>query len=286
MILFRHSWLLALLFCLSPITASPILQCTDKNGRKIFTDDSRICARTGEPDSATAVELVSLNVHSQYGETISEEYRTYSFLAYSAVPGYSIRILAEDALIEEAPKVLKKASKKLENTMAEAVHLYPPKIRGEFAQITYFLFVGKEANTGGRRGGQWYFRKGNSVSRRFDDSIVIRSASRYVKKSRTSAVATGVHELAHAYYHYHRGMFARKTRAAYQNAQRTGLYRDIKSKTGYPIAKAYALTNEREYFAELSKTYLYKSSTFPFTRQELEQYDPVGYQLMREIYGL
>ena len=170
--------------------------------------------------------------------------------------------------------------------MAEAVRLYPPQIRGEFSQITYFLFIGKEANTGGRRGGQWYFRKGNSVSQRFDNSIVVRSAPSYIKKSHTYAVATGVHELAHAYYHYHRGMFARKTRAAFQNAQRASLYRNIKSKTGYPIAKAYALTNEREYFAELTKTYLYQSSTFPFTKQELQQYDSVGYQLMREIYGL
>jgi len=287
MIPFRHFWLLlALLFFSGAITANQILQCADKNGRKIFTDDPRICARTGEPDSAAAVELASLNVHSQYGETISEEYRTYSFLTYSPVPGYSIRIMAEDALMEEAPEVLKKASKKLEGTMAEAVRLYPQKIRGEFAQITYFLFVGKEASSGGRRGGQWYFRQGNTVSQRFDDSIVVRSAARYVKTSHTSAVATGVHELAHAYYHYHRSMFARKTWAAYQNAKHAGLYRNIKSKTGYPIAKAYALKNEREYFAELSKTYLYRSSTFPFTRQELELYDPMGYQLMREIYGL
>lgn len=278
-------FLLALLFCSSSSMASQILQCADKNGRKIFTDDPRICAsRAGVDNAGTPVELASLNVHSQYGATVSEEYRNYSFRSYSPVTGYSIRIMAEDALIEEAPDVLKKASKKLDRTMLEAARQFPSHVRNEFAGITYYLFTGHESTIGGRRGGQWYFRKGNSVSQRFDDSIVVRSASDYLEKPHGSAVATGVHELSHAYYHYHRRMFARKTKAAYQNALRAGLYRNIKTTTGYPIAKAYALTNEREYFAELSKTYLYKSSTFPFTRQDLEQYDPLGYQLMSEIY--
>jgi hypothetical protein len=276
---------LAFLLWSEPLAANQILQCTDKNGRKIFTDDPRICAaRAGVDSAGTPVELVSPKVHSQFGGTISEEYRNYSFRTYSPVAGYSIHIMAEDALIEEAPGVLKKASDKLDRTMAEAVRQFPSQVHGEFAGITYYLFTGDEANTGGRRGGQWYFRRGNSVSKRFDDSIVVRSASLYLKHSHGSAVATGVHELAHAYYYYHRRMFAQKTRDAYQNALSNGLYRNTKTKTGYPIIKAYALTNEREYFAELSKTYLYKSSTFPFTRQELEQYDPMGYQLMRNVY--
>lgn len=288
MVISRQSFLLvtALWLWSGVLQANQILQCTDKNGRKIFTDDPRICAARGGADSsAEPIELTRLNTHSQYGATISEEYRNYAFRAYSPVEGYSIPIMAEDALIEGAPDVLKKASKKLDRSMADAIRLYPPHIRAEFSNITYYLFTGHEANTGGRRGGQWYFRRGNSVSQRFDDSIVVRSASSYLKHPHETSVATGVHELAHAYHYYHWQTHARKILNAYQNALNARLYRNVRNKAGYSIAKAYALTKDREYFAELSKTYLYKNTTFPFTRLDLEQYDPVGYQLMREIYG-
>ena len=49
--------------------------------------------------------------------------------------------------------------------------------------------------------------------------------------------------------------------------------------------RAYALTNAQEYFAELSEAYFGKNDFYPFTRAELEKHDPVGYQLLRGVWG-
>ncbi len=48
--------------------------------------------------------------------------------------------------------------------------------------------------------------------------------------------------------------------------------------------KAYALTNELEYFAELSEAYLGKNDFYPYNRKQLEQYDPDGYAIMKNIW--
>lgn len=48
--------------------------------------------------------------------------------------------------------------------------------------------------------------------------------------------------------------------------------------------KAYALTNELEYFAELSEAYLGRNDFYPYNRKQLEKYDSVGYGVMKTIW--
>ena len=49
--------------------------------------------------------------------------------------------------------------------------------------------------------------------------------------------------------------------------------------------KAYAATNYKEYFAELTEAYFGKNDFFPFNRVDLKKYDPTGYQLMQDVWG-
>ena len=51
-----------------------------------------------------------------------------------------------------------------------------------------------------------------------------------------------------------------------------------------PAPYAYAHTNEREYFAELTEAYFGWNSYFPFTKEELESYDPEGYNLIENSW--
>lgn len=48
--------------------------------------------------------------------------------------------------------------------------------------------------------------------------------------------------------------------------------------------EAYALTNELEYFAELSEAYLGRNDFYPYVRKDLEKYDPKGYELMKNTW--
>lgn len=72
---------------------------------------------------------------------------------------------------------------------------------------------------------------------------------------------------------------------AYSNAFETGLYRDIKREDG-KNQDADAIKDEWEYFAELSETYFWRNDYFPFTREDLLKYDPVGTEMIRKSWGI
>ena len=49
--------------------------------------------------------------------------------------------------------------------------------------------------------------------------------------------------------------------------------------------KAYALNNEKEYFAELTEAYFGTNDMFPFVRAEIKTHDPLMYETLKKIWG-
>jgi len=72
-------------------------------------------------------------------------------------------------------------------------------------------------------------------------------------------------------------------REAYRHAMEEKLYDSVEYVHGGK-KKAYAATNAREYFAELSEAYFGKNDYFPFTREDLRKHDPVGFKLMQDVW--
>ena len=100
-----------------------------------------------------------------------------------------------------------------------------------------------------------------------------------------------LHELAHAYHDRVLGAGNDKVRRAYNLAMERGLYDHVV--TRYPVGfgaltwqkgRAYAATNEWEYFAELSVSFLATNPTFPHNRKDLRAHDPEGYELMVDAW--
>ena len=90
-----------------------------------------------------------------------------------------------------------------------------------------------------------------------------------------------VHEFAHAIENIgFDDALRQELSAAYANAMQTGLWADT-----------YAATNEDEYFAEMSNAYFDHErppdafTNFVNTREELEDYDPLGFALLEKVYG-
>ncbi|MFA5497367.1 MAG: hypothetical protein WC232_04365 [Bacteroidales bacterium] len=99
-----------------------------------------------------------------------------------------------------------------------------------------------------------------------------------------------LHELCHQYHDIsltfdHPGIIE-----AFEHAKATGLYKNTQYHHGNGIystvAQAYALTNHHEYFAELSEAFWGENDYFPFNRQELKEYDPMGYHVLEKIWTL
>ena len=95
-----------------------------------------------------------------------------------------------------------------------------------------------------------------------------------------------LHEMSHAYHHKFlpRGFENPELKAAHQNALSSGSY-DSVLKIAHTHEKAYALNNPQEYFAEASEAFFGTNDFYPFVRSELKVSDPVGYELMKELWG-
>lgn len=114
-------------------------------------------------------------------------------------------------------------------------------------------------------------------------SIVIHNAESYLATARYQPWIL-LHEFSHAYFHQIlKGRFP-PLNDAYNNAVKTGLYKKIKKNDG-TVTDSYALTNHREYFAELTESYFGKNNFFPFTRQQLKKYDPAGFTAIKEAWN-
>jgi Mlc titration factor MtfA (ptsG expression regulator) len=104
-------------------------------------------------------------------------------------------------------------------------------------------------------------------------SVVIFNAAIYLRSRATGSIL--LHELSHAYHHRRLGFDYAPVLAAYQAAMAARLYEEVATAHG-EVTQAYATTNEREYFAELSEAWFHLNDYFPFTRSALRDHDPQG----------
>lgn len=115
-------------------------------------------------------------------------------------------------------------------------------------------------------------------------SVEISNARNFVRWSRQDQPWMVLHELAHAYHFRVLGDRHAPLRAAYRQAVERKLYERVTHADGR-TRRAYALTDPAEYFAELSEAYFGRNDFEPFTRAELEKHDPVGFALMKAVWG-
>ena len=98
-----------------------------------------------------------------------------------------------------------------------------------------------------------------------------------------------LHELAHAYHDRVLGFDQPEVLAAYQHARETKLYDAVERRgtNGRPskVERAYAMTDEKEYFAETSEAFFGENDFFPFNRADLAGHDPEMGRLLARLWG-
>lgn len=98
-----------------------------------------------------------------------------------------------------------------------------------------------------------------------------------------------LHELAHAAHDRLLGYDNMEVKKAFEQAGERKLYENValfKHWWWHPRSRAYAASNEVEYFAELSVAYFDSSVMyFPFSRDDLQKHDPVGFALMKSFWN-
>lgn len=127
--------------------------------------------------------------------------------------------------------------------------------------------------------------KANGYEAELEKKVHIPIAASYVDKHhRRVQPWCLLHELAHAYHDQVLSFENAEVLGAYDAAKQAGLYEQVMFIQGNNT-KHYALTNHKEYFAELSEAYVGTNDFYPFVRGELKQYDPRAYAVMEKIWG-
>jgi hypothetical protein len=129
---------------------------------------------------------------------------------------------------------------------------------------------------------QWLRENGYNPEKAHD--VEISSATNFVNWSRQIQPCMALHELAHAYHLQILGEGNRAILKAYRQTMARGFYDSVEY-NHRTMQRAYGASNEKEYFAELSEAYFGINDFFPYTRVQLRKYDPLGYQLMEEVWG-
>ena len=99
-----------------------------------------------------------------------------------------------------------------------------------------------------------------------------------------------LHELAHAYHEQVFGFDDPVIKGAFERARKAGIYDAVKRTRGIPgqsytTEKAYAMSNQMEYFAEVSEAYFGRNDWYPFNYIELEAHDPKVLPVLEKTWG-
>lgn len=93
-----------------------------------------------------------------------------------------------------------------------------------------------------------------------------------------------LHELAHSYHDQVLGFEEPRILAAWKKFKESGKYESVKHVSGRMV-RHYALTDQKEFFAEMSEAYFGKNDFYPFDGRELRKAEPEIFELLEKIWG-
>jgi hypothetical protein len=93
-----------------------------------------------------------------------------------------------------------------------------------------------------------------------------------------------MHEMAHAYHDQVLKFENAEIKAAYERFVKSGKYKATLRIDG-KMSEHYALTNEKEFFAEMTESYFGRNDFYPFNSGELQKEEPDLFKLLAKIWG-
>jgi hypothetical protein len=92
-----------------------------------------------------------------------------------------------------------------------------------------------------------------------------------------------LHELSHAYHDQVLGFDEPRIKEAYEKYKKSGHGDKVLLFDGRHV-KHYALTNQMEFFAEMTEAYFGVNDFFPFNRAELKEAEPEIHALLKDVW--
>ncbi|MDP1978534.1 DUF4124 domain-containing protein [Undibacterium sp.] len=270
--------LLLLSLCPATAVAADILSCKDANGKTIYTDNTANCVGQAQKH----------DVHDSVTSGLAN-YRSPPRI-YQSIPG-EWKILVEQDMAAADPKLTAAASSRLQQALASILEKLPAASHAYVKGLNFYLMWGPKSPKGGQKGGMRAVLQFNPVNHPLYDpvwknAVIIYSAANFVAVDEVVVRKDLSHEIGHTWHLRDWPAKHPEVTDAFQAAKLAGLYKNVETYKGKMLDTAYALTNEREYFAELTAMYFMGSTYYPYDKAGLKKYDARGYQMIEQYWGI
>ncbi|ADB18905.1 protein of unknown function DUF303 acetylesterase putative [Pirellula staleyi DSM 6068] len=198
-------------------------------------------------------------------------------------------LLINDQLLEKQPKETERALELLKLQLEEIVRVVPAASVAELRKVPLWFspeYAGVQPRAEYHPGAGWLRdNQRNPAMAKGVEFTNIRTFERETKRMPNFAL----HELAHAYHDrvLDKGFGNVAVKTAFEHAKTKGLYERVERRFGdgrTAEERAYALTSPMEYFAECTEAYFSTNDFFPYTRDQLEKYDPGMVAVLKELW--
>ncbi len=199
------------------------------------------------------------------------------------VEGWTVRV--DDRLLAPPDEAVgRRALQMLESKLVDITFVVPPERLRKLRSVTIVI----DLSCGGLRTMQYHpsedWLAEHGYSRDLARCVHIPVAADLLT-ARTVREQPWVvlHELSHAYHDQVLGFDEPKIREAYEKYRSSGRGEQVMLFDGSRV-RHYALTDQMEFFAEMTEAYFGSDDFFPFNRGELKTAEPEIYELMRSVW--
>lgn len=202
------------------------------------------------------------------------------FGAYEELNIEGWTVLVSLDLLHSGPATADLCLRNLRSCQRSIARQVPPRIAQRLHHVSAWL----EPDNPKRPGGLYYSTKDFLVQSGGNPD-----KARCVEFTAIAAHPVNRHTIFHEYAHAWHDRFlsydnpAMKT--AYDRALQGGRYDIVERSDTGGLQRAYALTNHREFFAELSVAWFGESRFFPHNREQLAAFDPESHDMIAVAWG-
>ncbi len=200
------------------------------------------------------------------------------------VEGWTVRV--DDRLLTGTGAAVGERALKLLTARLVAITIVVPEpALGKLRAITIQL----DLNYGALRAMQYHpsagWLKGNGYSEKLAKCAHIPDAEAFLSPFENHRMPWVVlHELAHGFHDQTIGFDDPRVTAVWKKFCESGKYKSVLTSPGHQ-REHYGLTNQKEFFAEMTEAYFGSNDFYPFVTGELKQAEPETFDLLAEIWG-
>ena len=200
------------------------------------------------------------------------------------IEGWNVRI-DNRLLAGDGADAGKRAIKLLTARLVAITIVVPEKSLAKLRGITIEL----DLNYGNLRAMQYHpdadWLKENGYSERLAKCVHIPEVEDFLSPYENFRMPWVVlHELAHGFHDQVLGFDEPRIKAAWKTFCDSGKYKSVLTSPGH-MREHYGLTNEKEFFAEMTECYFGSNDFYPFVAGELKQAEPGIFDLLADIWG-